>query len=277
MQRRYGTASGTINYDHDFFSYIRNGLVKIHREDISRLSSHAIHLADGTMLGADAIVSCTGFSPKPTITFEPASIHSDLGTPSTQLDQSQRSFWAQVDAQADVNIGTKFPRLLTGPFQGPGSSSPKPFNPGMAAEVSYTPWRLYRGIAPPGLTAAGDRSLVFLGMCSNVTNTIRLEIQCLWALAYLNGKLPGVDQQVRKGKVFEETAMFQRYTQHRAPYGHGAFYPDLSFDQLPYWDTLLNDLGLPTARKGNMARELFEAYTQDDYRGLVQEWKKMNS
>jgi hypothetical protein len=142
----------------------------------------------------------------------------------------------------------------------------------MAVEVSYTPWRLYRGIAPPGQTAAGDRSLVFLGMFSNVANTIRLEIQCLWALAYFNRKLPSVDTDVSEKKIFEETALFQRYVQHRAPYGHGPFYPDLVFDQVPYWDILLHDLGLPTARKANAFRELFEPYARGDYEGLVQEW-----
>lgn len=248
--------------------------MKIHRVDISHLSSHKIHLTNGTLVGADAIVACTGFSAKPAISFEPAEIHSDLGIPSAQLSRSQCSFWKQLDAKADVAIGTVYPRLLTGPFKNPASSIPKPFNPGMVAEVNYTPWRLYRGIAPPGLSAADDRSLVFLGMCSNVTNTIRLEIQCLWALAYLEGKLPSLDRHISSGTVFEETALFQRYTHHRAPYGHGSFYPDLSFDQLPYWDTLLNDLGLPTARKGNMARELFEPYKQQDYRGLMQEWMR---
>lgn len=274
---RYGTASGTINYDQDFLSFIRSDLVKIHRVDISHLSSHTVHLADGISLNADALVASTGFSPKPTVAFEPATTHSDLGIPSAQLDRSQQAFWAQLDAKADLSIGAQFPRLLAGPLKPLGSSSPNPFNPGMAAEVSFTPWRLYRGIAPPGLAAAGDRSLVFLGMCSNVANTIRLEVQCLWALAYLERTLPSVDRDIGAGKVFEETAVFQRFSRHRAPYGHGPFYPDLSFDQLSYWDGLLQDLGLRTARKGNFARELFEAYSQEDYRGLVQEWMRKNS
>lgn len=110
---------------------------------------------------------------------------------------------------------------------------------------------------------------MFLGMFSNVLNITRLEIQCLWALAYMTGKLKS---PAESGKVFRETAIFQRYTQHRAPYGHGKFYPDLVLDQLPYWDVLLNDLGVETKRKGGGFREIFEPYTQKDYTGLVDEW-----
>jgi len=147
----------------------------------------------------------------------------------------------------------------------------------MTAEATYTPWRLYRCMAPPGLTAAGDRSLIFLGMFSNIANTIRLEIQCLWALAYLEGKgIPGVQKDIENGHVMDSTAEFQRWTQHRAPYGHGRFYPDLNFDQLPYWDVLLNDLGLPVQRKANRFKELFEPYTQSDYKDIVAEWLAIN-
>jgi hypothetical protein len=110
-------------------------------------------------------------------------------------------------------------------------------------------------------------------MFSNIANTIRLEIQCLWAVAYLNNKLPSIDGGGGTAEdVFAETALSQRYAQHRAPYGHGRLYPDLVFDQLPYWDVLLHDLGLKTKRKGSTMKELFEAYTQADYQGIVNEW-----
>jgi len=221
-------------------------------------------------LCADAIVAATGFSAQPTISFEPQTIHADLGLPSTGYDESQHLFWSGLDSEADVAIGSSFPHLLAGPCKPPGSSAPQ------SHQDSYTPWRLYRGIAPPGLTSKGDRSLVFLGMFSNVANTIRLEVQCLWALAYLERKLPSLGADSGRDKVFKETAIFQRFTHHRAPYGHGRFYPDLVFDQLPYWDVLLNDLGLSTRRKANGFLELFAPYTQEDYQGIAEEWARKN-
>ncbi|KAI3540083.1 cofactor FMO1 FAD enzyme [Colletotrichum filicis] len=272
----YGTASGILSFDDDFFEYVRNGTVQIYREDIDHLSDHNIHFTDGSSISADLLVTSTGFSAKPTINFEPASLHSDLGIPSTSLGLKQEAFWNDANAKADAAIGARFPRLLDGPFQSPTSSKTKSFNPGASAEVSYTPWRLYRGIAPPGLAARDDRSLVFLGAFSNLANIMRLEVQCLWMLAYFENGIPNFDVDRRAGRVFEETALFQRWAQHRAPYGHGRCYPDLVFDQLPYWDMLLGDVGVETARKDGMWAELFESYTPMDYRGMVQDWIDQN-
>ncbi|KAF6822755.1 dimethylaniline monooxygenase [Colletotrichum musicola] len=272
----YGTASGILSFDDDFFEYIRNGTVQIHREDVDHLSDHRVHLSDGTSFPADLLVACTGFSAKPTINFEPASLHSELGIPTTEMTPEQAAFWREKSASADEVIGQQFPRLLDGPFQSPSSSKPKPFNPGSSVEVPYSPWRLYRGMAPPGLTANGDRSLVFLGIFSNLANIMRLEAQCLWALAYFEGKIPTLERDVRAGKVHDETALMQRWAQHRAPYGHGRLYPDLVFDQLPYWDALLGEVGVRTRRKGGWWAEFWESYTPRDYRGMVQEWMDRN-
>ncbi|KAK1990019.1 cofactor FMO1 FAD enzyme, partial [Colletotrichum falcatum] len=272
----YGTASGILSFDDDFFEYVRNGTVQIYREDIDHLSDHAVHLGDGTRLAADLLVASTGFSAKPTITFEPASLHSDLGIPTTSLGPKQQALWNEANARADGAIGARFPRLLDGPFQSPSSSKPRPFHPGASAEVPYTPWRLYRGIAPPGLAARDDRTLVFLGAFSNLANIMRLEAQCLWALAYLEGRVPALDADRRAGRVFDEAALLQRWAQHRAPYGHGRCYPDLVFDQLPYWDMLLGDVGVETRRKAGVWAELFESYAPPDYCGMVAEWIDKN-
>ncbi|TQN66873.1 FAD-dependent monooxygenase DEP4 [Colletotrichum shisoi] len=268
----YGTASGILSFDDDFFEYVRNGTVQIHREDVDHLSDHRVHLGDGTTFAADLLVASTGFSSKPTIDFEPASLHSDLGIPTTSLGPEQAAFWAEADAKADAVVGARFPRLLDGPFQGPTSSKPRPFHAGASGEVQHTPWRLYRGIAPPGLAARDDRSLVFVGAFSNLANVMRLEAQCLWMLAYFEGRVAALEADRRAGRVFEETAVFQRWAQHRAPYGHGRCYPDLVFDQLPYWDMLLGDVGVETRRKAGVWAELFESYTPVDYRGIVDEW-----
>ncbi|KAK3320438.1 cofactor FMO1 FAD enzyme [Cercophora scortea] len=250
----YGTASGVLNYDTAFHALITSNQVRIHREDISHLTPHHVHFSSSsaTPLPIDALIASTGYSSKPTITFSPPTLHSALGVPTTSLSKPQRAFWATLDTEADARIAQTHPSLLLGPPS---------FNPGATAEIAYTPWRLYRGIAPPGLTAEGDRSLVFIGMFSNIANTLRLEIQCLWALAYLEGTaMPNVEKDVDEGTVYAEAALLQRYAQLRAPYGHGRLYPDLVFDQLPYWDGLLADVGL------------VEPYGQGDYVGVVAEW-----
>ncbi|KAF9871342.1 dimethylaniline monooxygenase [Colletotrichum karsti] len=272
----YGTTSGILSFDDDFFEYVRNGQVEVYREDLDHLSDHRVHLSDGTSFPVDLLVASTGFSAKPTMNFEPASLHAELGVPTTEMSPEQTAFWKEQDSKADAVIGARFPRLLDGPFLSPTSSKPKPFNPGASVEVSYTPWRLYRSMAPPGLAAKDDRSLIFLGVFSNLANIMRLEAQCLWSLAYFEGKIPSLDRNIRAGTVYEETALLQRWAQHRAPYGHGRQYTDIVFDQLAYWDMLLGEVGVQTQRKPSKWAEFWESYTPLDYRGMVKEWMDQN-
>ncbi|KAK1751019.1 putative dimethylaniline monooxygenase [Echria macrotheca] len=271
----YGTSSGVLNYDADILALIKSGQVRVHRSDVSHLSHHAVHLKEpDRSIPVDAFIACTGYSAKPSLNFSPSTIHSELGVPTTSLTKTQIEFWSRLEGAADATIGTEFPRLLGGPFYSPTSTTPQSFNPGSTseAEAPYSPWRLYRGIAPPGLTARGDNSLVFLNMFSGVANTPRIELQCLWTLAYFCDDIPSVRRDREENKVWSETALLARYARHRSPYGHGRFYPDLVVDQLPYWDLLLHDLGLETRRKGGGWRELFETYGHADYKGVVDEW-----
>ncbi|KAL2428812.1 FAD-dependent monooxygenase DEP4 [Exophiala dermatitidis] len=313
----YGTASGVYSYDPTIYGMVADGQISIYREDISYLSKHSIILANGTTVRADAIITATGFSAKPTIRFTPSKLHSDLGIPSDFLAPEQHEFWNALNNKADATIAAKFPQLIAGPtITSSGSSSAaardcRNYNPSIDRDLSNrTPWRLYRGIAPPGLTAQGERTIVFVGMFSNLANTPRCELQCLWAYAYLNGYLDNKDNNKtsRKGNgkakakangaaggggvtgsgatgntvaggmigdfeaIFEDTALMSRYAKHRAPYGHGNAFPDLVFDQLPYMDLLLQDLGLKYWRKSNWLSELFGSYVSSDYAGVVQEW-----
>ncbi|ETI19926.1 hypothetical protein G647_08941 [Cladophialophora carrionii CBS 160.54] len=269
----YGTASGIYSYEKDIYDMVKTGQVRVHREDIAQLSDHTITFQSGVAIKADAIVTATGFSAKPTVKFLPETSHSALGVPSSTYTTSQHQFWDALNAKADATIGASFPRLLAGPFKSPTSSDIQPFNPGMDKEANYTPFRLYRAIAPPGLTQAGDHSLAFVSMFSNLANTPRMELQCLWAYAYLNDALT---LRPDPATVFDETALLAQYARHRAPYGHGRFFPDLVFDQVPYMDSLLQDLGLPYWRKANIFAEVFSPYMAPDYRGVVQEWLRAN-
>lgn len=257
---------------------VKSGQVRVHREDISHLSEGQITFKScsdpntaaagkGTSIQVDALITATGFSAKPTVTFTPTSTHSDLGIPSTTFTQSQHEFWSTLDRTADEKLAQTFPRLVSGPFVSPSSNTVQPYNPGIDPETNYTPFRLYRGIAPPGPTAKGTHDLVFIGMFSNLANTPRCELQCLWAYAYLNGHLP-----IAPDTVYDEAALMSRFARFRAPFGHGRFFPDLVFDQVPYMDTLLQDLRLKYWRKPTFVRELFEPYRAKDYEGVVKEW-----
>ncbi|KAI1609145.1 dimethylaniline monooxygenase (N-oxide forming) [Exophiala viscosa] len=267
----YGTASGIYNFEKDIYEMVKMGQVRVHREDISHLSAGHIHLTSSKGVDASALITATGFSAKPTFTFTRKETHSDLGVPSTSLTPVQQDFWNALDEKADLRIGEAFPRLLSGPHLSATSSVVKLYTTTIDPEMNYSPFRLYRAIAPPGPTARGDHSLVFISMFSNLANTARCELQCLWVYAYLNDKLA-----IERATVFEETALMARYAKFRAPFGHGRFFPDLVFDQVPYFDTLLQDLGLKFWRKPHILAELFGAYRSTDYNGVVQEWSRAN-
>ncbi len=190
-------------------------------------------------------------------------MHADLGIPSRCLSVAQLELWAKLDREADVRVLEEFPSLASGP----GTSSSASAKMITDVDQPYSPYRLYHSIAPPGLTVRGDRSIVFIGYFGNIAATARLEITSLWAYAYLTNNL-----KIDTSTVYKETALFSRWNHWRSPYGHGRLYPDIVFDQNPFFDMLLQDLGLPYWRKSNIFRELFEFYSQADYKGLVQEW-----
>lgn len=243
---------------------------------MSSLSQHSIHLEDGTLLSADALITATGFSVDPPFKFVPESIHFDLGIPSQSMTTSQVRFWDDMDTEADLDIRAKFPFLALGlttsqtsPYSLPLPPTASPIAKAKTVNDrhSFSPYRLYRSIAPPGLTVKGDRSIAFIGYYGNIAATVRLEITSLWAYAYLSGRL-----EIDKSAVYRESTLLSRFNMYRSPFGHGRLYPDNVFDQNAFFDMLLRDLGLPCWRKGNIFKELYEPYGQKDYKGLNQEW-----
>jgi hypothetical protein len=90
------------------------------------------------------------------------------------MTPEQTQMWTDLDAQADSTIWAQFPRLLSGPFKSPSSNIVQPYVKDVDPEIQYTPFRLYRTIAPPGLTTRGEHSIAFIGYVSNIASTIRL-------------------------------------------------------------------------------------------------------
>lgn len=268
-----------LNYPTDILDYVRSGQVRAVRQDISHLSDHTVHLADGTKLESDAFVASTGWLFGPAINFKDKSMHSDLGIPSTDYTDAQKAFWQELDSQADSEIFNRYPKLKTRP-QPPRTDDDMKENPLDEYDASeprkeYQPIRLYRSILPPGLVAKGDRSLAFAGLSANITGHIRNEIAGTWIYAYMNDKLT-CDPQRDVKDVYWDAALFNRFCYRRYSYGFGRRFPDFFFDAVPFNDLLLQDLGMSGMRKGgSLYRELFEPYMMKDYRGITEEWVAM--
>ena len=316
-----GASFSILNYPKNLNDFICSGQVQILRKDIEILDTpNVIRFSDGSPpVKTDALICTTGWSYTLPFEVEPYSLHSSLGIPSLHYTKAQISAWSSYESAADLEVLSRFPSLARGPrFDSkslpalvdlPTDHVPSTIEKGNQA----TPWRLWRGIAPPGLAASPEqeRNIVFLGMMMSIQVVPRSEMQALWAWAWMSGRIsprcsfrlsstetdpsllpqaaalldPGLggektekqDLEIQQeyNDAFYDTALFNRGSKWRAPCGYGHSFPDYMYDGLPYFDLLLRDLGLRFWRKGRtMFGELFSTgYLPSDYRGIVEEWK----
>ncbi|KAF2211126.1 hypothetical protein CERZMDRAFT_44025 [Cercospora zeae-maydis SCOH1-5] len=257
------TSLGTLNYPTNLLDFVRSGQVTVHRKDISHLSDHTVNLDDGTALPSDAFISSAGWQWRSTVTFKPASLDASLGVASDNYTSAQELFWSNLDAQADRELFSRFPILQT-----------RPYPPSHSSSSTTQPQRLHRLIAPPILSAHGDRTLAFAGAGANISHILKSTITSIWIYAYFNDNL-SIDpcRDLGEAQVCYEAALTQRWSMRRYTYGFGQRFVDFVWDAVPWNDVLLKDLGLEWRRKkGAWWREMFEPYTVADYRGLGQEW-----
>ncbi|KUL81709.1 hypothetical protein ZTR_09513 [Talaromyces verruculosus] len=246
---------GILNYPTDIHDYLRSGQVKIIRKDIENLTGPGvITFSDGTRLRTDALVAITGWKLAQSMTYKPDGLNSSLGIPCSNISAEDRILWQRLDGEADEEILVRFPYLCNPP-------------PAIPYKQNVSPYRLYRGIAPPSLATKGDNSIAYIKMVHSTSNMIIAECQALWTYAYLNGKI-----SIDKTDVYHQAALLSRYGKHRYPCGFSAWYPEFVYDAIPYADMLLYDLGLKRWRKPTLKKEIFEGYTIHDYQGINREW-----
>ncbi|KXT12914.1 hypothetical protein AC579_10457 [Pseudocercospora musae] len=248
---------GIHNYPTDIHDFVRSGQVTVKHKDVDSLSSGGtVNFADRTSQKTDVLVQITGWQLIPTIRWKPEGIDASVGVPSQTYSRGELDFWSDLDKRADSQILGQFPRLANAPKNKLPYTQP------------VTPFRLYRGIAAPGLTAHGDRSLAFVKMVHCTSNIIVAETQSLWLYAYMNHKL-NIDER----DVYWQTALSSRFGAWRYPWGFSKWWPEFVYDTIPYADMLLTDLGLRKHRKSSWLKERFEGYTIHDYKGINGEWR----
>lgn len=213
-----------------------------------------VELAGGSKIQTDCLIQTTGWSQVPSVKYSPSGIEDKIGVPHIPKDENEIRMWKDLDRKAEQEILHRFPALKNPP------KKPLPY------KYDTTPLRMYRGMAPPGLTAEGDRSIVFIKFVHSTSNFILAEIQSLWAYAYLNNKLA-----IDRDKVYWSTALTSRYGKVRYPCG---FSHEFIWDVVPYADMLLTDLGLRRWRKPTWKEEIFDGYVVQDYKGINREWKE---
>lgn len=203
----YGAGIGALNYPSDFHDFIRDGTVRVRRNDINHLEKDTIVFDDGERLETDATICVTGWEWRGSIDFLSPETHAKLGVPSAKYTPSQQEKWDALDRRVDREILHRFPWLatiFTKDFSRedflvarPSVGTRKRFDITTEADSAedktskqkYSPWRLWRDMVPSGQACTEERNLVFLGVVNNVHAALQCEISSLWAYAWLNERL----------------------------------------------------------------------------------------
>jgi len=248
---------------------ISDRIVKVYISDIGYLSSHTAHLASKSEQVRRVALY------KPRIQFNPEGIKEELRV--QYYDPSIADFAdGLLVKKVDKVILDRFPQLRDQPnfnshyipMQSVETTNKAKAVNGDDPNLPYCLYCLYRLIAPP--THAFRNSIVFLGASKFVVLITNMHIRELWAVAYLDGKIPGLSPLLSSApspnKSEEEplwdTTLPSCFGKWRHPTGYGERFPDFVVDAVPYWDLVLGDLGLHSMRKGGGAeRDLRRVWT----------------
>lgn len=265
-----GNSLGVHNYEEPWLDLARKCKINIHIADVEYLSERSVKLSDGEIRSVDALVCCTGWKAEPPIKFMPAEVLNNMGIPGS-LPLS-----AELSGKARNQVIDERPDLSAGPVRQSVEQLASPENSTKSGQVG--PYRLYRYLVPADVEFMTDRNIAFLGMHLSVHAIIVAQVQALWITAFLENEIPRLrPNAIQQSDVEFNTAVHVEYQKLRRPRGaggHGAGFPDLVFDSLPYIDILLEDLGMRTHRKATFFAELFRPYKLCDYQNLVQQWRR---
>lgn len=261
--------------------------IHIHRASVSSLSEKSVHLSDGQTLRSDAAVFATGWQTNQPIIFDPT-ILPELGFP-FPLEQQTPDLakrWNSLDQSSESRVRAMLPMLANPPPE------VVEYDKTHARPATTTPFRMFRNIAPPTLSAQGDRSLIALGLLINTNVPTYAEVSALWGVAYLEDLpfAPATKEVISNVTVMEEDISLVNAWLYLRFRDRSAVYPDGSVEIQDFTDLLMKDLGLRADRKRlavekdgkwgwfgvkGWAKEWFSPYRGLDYQGFVAEYKEL--
>ncbi|RVX71129.1 hypothetical protein B0A52_03495 [Exophiala mesophila] len=240
----------------------------IARDQVVKIHDGLVVLSSGNKLKVDAIVACTGYDVSYPMFSQHDSIELGLPLPPGAENMEDTRLWEEKIAAADEKVLRRYPDLAL------QKNLPvvKPRN---------SPNHLYRGMVP---VVGKLPTIAFLGQVGSTQAFTVSEIQSLWAVAYLMGKL-----QLPPTSIMEDDVALRIAWRRRRYLGDGHY---IVYDQiavgdkyippsvapammtlLQYQSMLIRDLGLVDTRKGGGWKEVVQPYHPGDYRGLIQEWQ----
>jgi thioredoxin reductase len=259
-----GNALSIHNYPTSFFDLVRACKIKILIDEIDTLhgEQQAI-LKSRAVLEVDAVVCATGWQKGYTFKFKPERLEEELGIPfSSELTHQE----AALIKKTEEELYAHYPYLKERDTSRTGHPNPK-LRYAQQQDPKHQPYRLHRFIVPP--SSFSDRNIAFAGALLSLGAFPCAYIQSLWITSYLDGSLALLSGP--RKQIWEETYRNTQYCALRGAMSYGRTLPDLVFDSLPYFDTLLKDLEIEARRKGGLfgVRECVRSYGPEDYRGLL--------
>lgn len=250
-----------------FLTYLHDETkVKVQKNTVTHLSAGGVHLADGQVLRADAVVYATGW--EKASSFFDNEMARDLGMPIdfSSEPMKNRHMWQRLHEESERKVKSLLPELAN-PLE---FDLPKP---------NKTPYRHYRNVIPPNFAARGDNSIAFTGMLVTSQTIAFSELSALYAVAYLEDLLPSPLPTLEA--MNKEIALTNEWTAIR--YGHRGVREPLNLTEQTFFDVLCRDLGVKSHRKkGSKSllgldrgfKEWFVPYRASDYHGLVDEFMR---
>ena len=196
---------------------------------------------------------CTGWLPHSQLFPTPVALDLGLPTAIAESTPEETAGWEKLEDGGDRSILARFP-LLRHP---PAHFKTRPL---------YTPCRLYRAMVP--VVDIEDHSIIFLGKLVVGNNFRAAEVQGLWAVAYLDGRIP-LQRQAMELEIGETVAWCRRRYLSKGDLGSW-FY----FDTLDYTDMLLEQLGLRSHRSRGWLKDLLGPCKAADLKNLADEYIK---
>lgn len=237
----------------DFLDTIANH-VQVYREDVESIHERSTKLSNGTKLEADAIVYGTGWRSDIPYFDKPLALWLGLPVPEEDHDAKHQQRWEALDQEAAAKVDVEMPVL----------SSKDPY---WKHDSHRTPLRLYKCMLP-----ISDQSIVFLGKTVIGHVFPSAEVEALWAVAALDGRiaLPTVPDMER------EVARVVAWSRKRYPSrGRQAMW--IPWDLIPFTDMLLKQLGLVSHRGETWWKDLTTPTSSQRLKGLIAEYKRKYS
>jgi hypothetical protein len=259
-----GNGLSIHNYPTSFFDLVRDGRIKVVVDEVEELTGDRdVRLKSGETLEVDAVVCATGWQKGYTFNFKPKGLEKELGMPHAGLDADEDRILNNIEEE----LYKDFPYLKERDTRRNHHPDPALRYDQNIEQAKAQPYRLHRFIAPP--STLPDRNIAFAGALHTLGSFPCAYIQSLWITKYLDGTLSLPSSSPTK--ILEETYRDTQYCVLRGAMSYGGTLPDLVFDSLPYFDTLLRDLGLEGKRKGGVlgVAECVKSYGPEDYRGLL--------